>query len=327
MKYNSATLLEESVERVEDLLSYRDETATLWVHVVGLGDAEVIQELGDVFGLHRLALEDVVHVHQRAKVEEYEDHLFIVVRMVSMQGDLRSEQMSLFLGRNFVLTFVEEPGDCLEPVRDRLRKSRGRLRDAKADYLAYSIIDAVVDAYFPVVDHYGDLLESLDELVIAGRSPPVVRSLHEIRGDLMVLRHAIRPLRDALVTLMPDPHSLIAAETQIYFRDCYDHTVQLIDLLDTYRDLCSDLRDFFLSMVSNRMNEVMKFLTIISTIFIPLGFIAGVYGMNFNTRLAGNMPELNWPYGYVLVLTLMAAVAGGLLIVFWRKGWLGRDNQ
>jgi magnesium transporter len=269
----------------------------------------------------------VVNVHQRAKVEEYGDHLYIVLRMVGPGEHLETEQLSLFLGRNFVLTFQERPGDCFEPVRARLRHSRGRMRDTGADYLAYALIDAIVDAYFPVVDDCGERLEELDEQMSAGHSHDAMAVLHHLRGELMLLRRAIRPLRDELVNLMPDPNALIRPETQFYLRDCYDHTVQLIDLLDTYRELCSDLRDFHLSAVSNRMNEIMKVLTIIATLFMPLSFIAGVYGMNFNTALPGNMPELNWPYGYVLSLGLMLLVAGGMVAFFWRRGWLGGNDD
>jgi magnesium transporter len=321
-RFNATELLEEDVSDIRRVRELLDGKSVTWVNVDGLGDAEVLKELSELFGLHALALEDVVHVHQRAKVEEYEDHLFIVVRMLSLEERLVDEQLSIFLGKNFVLTIQERSGDCLNPVRERLRKSRGRIRQAGADYLAYAIIDAVIDAYFPVVDGYGERLERLDEELTVGNSPRLMEALHEIRGHLMALRRAIRPLRDSLILLMPDPNSLITEETQFHLRDCYDHTIQLIDLLDTYRELCSDLRDFYMSAINNRMNEIMKVLTIIATIFMPLGFIAGVYGMNFNTRLPGNMPELNWPYGYVFALMLMGVVGAGLLVFIWRRGWL-----
>jgi magnesium transporter len=326
IKYAPDKLVQHQVHDVTQLAGYLDDTSVTWINVDGLGDAATIQQLGQVFGLHHLALEDVVNVHQRAKVEEYADHLFIIVRMPEVTESLRTEQLSLVLGKHFVLTFQERPGDCLDPVRERIRTGAGRMRTAGADYLAYALIDAVVDSYFPVVDDYGERMESLEERISAGHWPHAITVLHDLRSDLMLLRRAIRPLRDALVHLMPDPHSLISEETQFYLRDCYDHTVQLIDLLDTYREMCSDLRDFHVLAVSNRTNEIMKVLTIMATIFIPLNFIVSLYGMNFNTSFPWNMPELNWPFGYPAVLILMLSVAFGLLYFFWSKGWLG-DSQ
>lgn len=326
IKYTASEFLEADVQDVHRVREYLSDGAVTWVNVDGLGDVGTLQHLSEIFGLHGLALEDVMSVHQRAKVEEYGDHLFIVLRMVSLREHLESEQLSMFLGKNFVLTFQKRSGDCLDPVRDRLRQARGRIRQAGADYLAYSLIDAVVDAYFPVVDEYGERMEQLDEQVATGHSPHFMEALHTVRLDLMTLRRAIRPLRDALILLMPDPHSLISDETQFHLRDCYDHTIQLMDLLDTYREMCSDLRDYYMSALNNRMNEVIKVLTIIATIFIPLSFIAGIYGMNFNTAHPANMPELNWPYGYVFALLLMGVVGLGLLWFIWRKGWLASGN-
>jgi len=327
MAYGPDDLLEETTgdpARVAELLGRGPVT---WVDVDGLGDAATVARLAEIFGLHPLAVEDVVHVHQRAKVEDYEDHLFIVARMVSRGDRVDTEQIAMFLGRNYVLTFQERPGDCLEPVRERLRRRRGRIRSAGADYLAYALLDAVVDFYFPVIDDCGDQLEDLDRR--AGSSPTqrALDEIHALRSELMMLRRGIRPLRDALVKLMPDPTSLITQETQYYLRDCYDHTVQILDLLDHYRELVANLREYHMAALNTRMNEIMKVLTIIATIFIPLSFIASVYGMNFDTAHPGNMPELGWPYGYVFALLFMAAVALGLLAFVWRKGWIGRDRD
>jgi len=327
IKYSATELIEEEITDAAQVRRYLDDAAVTWINVDGLGDAATLTRLAEIFGLHELAMEDVVNVHQRAKVEEYEQHLFIVIRMVTVKEHVHSEQLSIFLGQHFVVTFLEDPGDCLDPVRQRLRQSRGRLRQAGADYLVYALIDAVIDAYFPVVDEFGERMELLDAEVSSGHAPGLMASLHDVRGDLLLLRRIVRPLRDALVRLMPDPHALFSEETQFHLRDCYDHTVQLMDLLDTYREMCSDLRDFYLSTVSNRLNEIMKVLTIISTIFIPLSFIAGVYGMNFNTALPGNMPELNWPYGYVYAWALMLLVATGLLIFIWKRRWLSDGSE
>ncbi len=317
MHYDRAIIKEEEVHELEQLRHYVASSGVTWVDVVGLGDARKVEKLGEIFDLHTLALEDVVNVHQRAKVEEYGDHLFIVARMMSWNDIMETEQISMFVGKNFVLTFQERQGDCLDPVRERLRKGRGRIRTSGSDYLVYALLDAVVDFYFPIVDEYGERLEHLDATILSECNPQLMEHIHEIRGDLMMLRRAIRPLRDELVMLMRDSHSLVSEETQLYFRDCYDHVVQILDSLDTYREMCGNLREFYLSAVSNRMNEVMKVLTIIATIFIPLSFIAGVYGMNFKM-----MPELDWALGYPLALTLMVAVATGLIGFFWRRGWL-----
>ena len=324
--YTKSKLDKKEISDPEQIRPFLNDQSVTWVNVNGLGNVETLQQIGEMFQLHRLAVEDVVNVHQRPKVEEYDDHLFIVLKMISFVEHLDSEQVSLFAGSNYVLTFQEHAGDCFDPIRDRLEKSRGRIREAGADYLAYALLDAIVDAYFPIVDRYGERMERLDELLTEGHSGNFMGVLHDTRGDLMMLRRAIRPLRDELVHLARDSHPLITNETQIYLRDCYDHTYQLIDLLDNYREMCSDLRDYYLSIVNNRMNEVMKVLTIIGTIFIPLSFIAGLYGMNFNTNLPGNMPELNLPYGYVWVIALMSAVAAGLLYFVWQKGWLSSSN-
>ncbi|MEW6297764.1 MAG: magnesium/cobalt transporter CorA [Thermodesulfobacteriota bacterium] len=296
-----------------------------WVNVEGLGDAGTVRALGELFGLHPLALEDVIHVHQRAKVEQYDAYHFIVARMVRLDESVGSEQLSLFLGHNFVLTFQEGyPGDCLEAVRTRLRKGQGQIRGAGADYLAYALLDAVVDCYFPVLEEYGERLEQLEAELIARPGAEAVSRLHTIKRDLLALRRALWPQREAFNTLLRDDAPLITHETRLHLRDCYDHTVQLIDLVETYRELSADLMDVYLSSVGNRTNEIMRVLTVIATVFMPLTFIAGVYGMNFNPAASPwNMPELNWYWGYPFSLTLMAGVAFAQLVFFWRRGWLG----
>jgi magnesium transporter len=312
-----------------NLKQHCEQLPVTWINVDGLGDATVISQIGKLFGLHPLALEDVVNVHQRAKVEEYDGHTFIVARMVELREHLETEQVSLFLGPNFVITFQERPGeDSIEPVRERLRKSRGRIRALGADYLAYAILDAVIDGYFPVLEQYGERLESLELEVTTSADRSLIGKIHDIKSDLLMIRRSIWPHREAFNGLVRDSSPLVKAETRVYLRDCYDHTVQLIDLVETYRELGADLRDVYLSSVSNRMNEIMKVLTIISTIFMPLSFIASVYGMNFNTEISPwNMPELNWYYGYPFVLGVMATMTTGMLIFFRRKGWLGGHAQ
>jgi magnesium transporter len=327
IRFNSSFYDECSAENIEHIRRMMEADCTTWINVHGLGDVKTLSQLGKLLGLHQLALEDAVNLQQRAKVEDYDDHLFIVLRMVSYGQHLTFEQISLFVGDGFVVSIQERPGDCLDPVRNRLRKNRKRIRSSGADYLAYAMIDAIIDSYFPVVDRYGEKMERVDEQLTDGRHTNFMDVLHLIRGDLMALRRSIRPLRDEMSLLISEPNTIISPDTQIYLRDCYDHSIQLIDLLDNYRELCSDLRDYYMSLVSNRMNEVMKVLTIIGTIFIPLGFIAGLYGMNFNTHLPGNMPELNWPYGYVFAIGVMVVVALGLLWFVWKQGWLGSDRK
>ncbi|MBN2023373.1 MAG: magnesium/cobalt transporter CorA [Pirellulales bacterium] len=316
-------LVETEVTDLDVLADLAKRFPVVWVDVQGLGNAETIRGVGATFGLHPLALEDVVNTHQRAKVEDYDDHLFLVVRMLTSNHRLDTEQVSLFFGKGFVVTFQERPGDCLEPVRKRLHVAKGRLRSAGVDFLAYALLDAVVDAYFPVLEQCGEWLDAADDEISSGPGRASLAQIHQLRGELLLLRRAVWPLRDAMGELSREPNPLVSDETRLFLRDCYDHTIQIIDLVETYREMCADLRDFSLSMVNNRMSEVMKVLTIIATIFIPLGFIAGVYGMNFDTALSPwNMPELKWRLGYPFALGIMVFVALGQIYYFWRRGWL-----
>jgi magnesium transporter len=324
MAYGPEGFVEQEVPDPRRVRDFLGKWPVIWVNVEGLGSVETIQTLGEIFDLHSLALEDVLDVHQRPKVEEYDQYLFVVARMPMSGERLDTEQFSLFLGPHFVLTFDERPGDCLEPVRERLRHKRGRLRDANADYLAYALLDAIVDSYFPLLEDYGERLETLEDEVITRPTHDIVSRVHKVKRDLLTLRRAIWPQREAINSLFRDVTPLVTDETRVYLRDCYDHTVQVLDLVETYRELGADLMDVYLSNVSNRINEVMRVLTVIAVIFIPLTFIAGVYGMNFNPdRSPWNMPELNWYWGYPFSLTLMAVVAVGQLVFFWRRGWLG----
>ena len=280
--------------------------------------------MGGLFHLHPLALEDAVNVHQRSKVDRYGDQLFITARVPADTVGFRTEQVSLFVGKNFVITFLEDPGDCFEPVRRRLRDDEGLIRRRGADYLAYALLDASIDAYFPLLETFGDRLEELEDEVIATPSRTTVGRIHDAKHDLRMLRRAIWPMREAMSQLSRDDTPVIAVETRVYFRDLYDHAVQIIDIVETYRELGSDLNDLYLSALSNRMNEIMRVLTVIATIFMPLSFVAGLYGMNFDTQASPwNMPELHWRYGYPLALATMAAVAFGMLLFFRRRGWLG----
>lgn len=325
MVYDDRKLDEIAIKDASELAPHYASGRKIWVNVDGLGDVETVRKIGDIFGLHPLALEDVLNVHQRAKCEHYGEHTFIVLRMACQDAQLETEQVSIFLGEKFVITFQEGiEGDSFGPVRDRLRKGGGLSRKAGPDYLAYALIDAVVDHYFPVIERFGEHLDVLEDSVITSPNQNTLNQIHEVKRDLLTLRKAFWPLRDAVNTLIRDPIPHVSDETRIYLRDVHDHVIQVIDIIETYRELGSGLMDVYLSSVSNRMNEVMKVLTLMATIFIPLTFIAGIYGMNFDPdRSPWNMPELRWYYGYPFSLGLMAAVAIVLLLFFRRKGWFG----
>jgi magnesium transporter len=284
-----------------------------------------IQQLG-IFNLHRMLVEDIVNVPQRPKIEHYEDQLLIVAIMVVLRPDnngFTKEQVSLVLGKNYLLTVQEEPEqDCFHGVRKRIDADRGTIRTQGADYLAYCLLDAIVDGYFPVLEYYGELIEDLEDEVILRPSRMTLEKIYKIRRELLTIRRAIWPQRDAINALIRDGSNLISKEVQVYLRDCYDHTVQVMDMVETYRELATGLMDVYLSAVSNKMNEIMKLLTIVSAIFIPLTFIAGVYGMNFDrTKSPLNMPELGWYWGYPFCLTLMITIASSLIFFFWKRGW------
>jgi magnesium transporter len=312
----------------EEAASERGKGSVIWVNVDGLGDAETITKLGDLFGLHKLAMEDVVNTHQRAKVEAYGDVVFVVLREALFADHLEMDQISMFIGSDFLVTFQEQAGDSFGPVRERIRKAKGRICTERPDYLAYALLDAVIDAYYPVLEKYGEKLELLEDETIEHATRSTVEHIHDIKRDFLTLRRAIWPAREAMSTLIREELPNVRPEVKVYFRDCYDHLVQLIDMLETYRETGSDLMEVYLSSVSNRMNEIMKVLTIISTLFMPLSFVAGVYGMNFNTGASRwNMPELNWKYGYFFCLGVMAAITIGMLGYFRHKGWMGGPRK
>jgi len=328
--YGPDRIEEREIKDLAELRALRGQWPVLWVDVDGLGDLSVLETLGSIFGLHRLALEDVLNLHQRPKAERFGEHLFVVARMplTDEPGRLETEQLSLFLGKDFLISFQERPGgDCFDPVRTRLRAGKGRSRGAGPDYLAYALLDGVVDAYYPVLEACGDRLDALEDELFGRPAPGIAQRVHQVRRELLAVRRAVWPLREELATLVREPDELVADETRVYLRDCYDHVVQMIDLLETYRDLGAGLMEIHLSLLSHRMNEIMKVLTIIATIFIPLTFIVGVYGMNFDPDAGPfSMPELRWPWGYPAVMLFMAALAAGMLLYFKRRGWLWREE-
>jgi magnesium transporter len=324
--YAEDKALRREMETPEELIPYLDSESVSWVDVKGLGNEDVLQRLGTVFKLHPLVLEDVVNVPQRPKVEEHADQLLLIARMVTLHDDregFESEQVSFVLGPHYLLTVQEEPRyDCFGPIRERIRTCKGAIRRSGPDYLAYALLDSIIDGFFPVLEVYGEQLEELEDEVVASPTRQTLQKIHDLKRELLTLRRAIWPQRDAINSLIRDGSNLISEEVRIYLRDCYDHAIQVLDMVETYREVASSLMDVYLSSVGNKMNEIMKFLTVISAIFIPLTFIAGVYGMNFNPEKSPyNMPELNWEWGYLLCLGLMATVAIASVIFFWRKGW------
>lgn len=314
---------EKRISRIEEVFAYRDSQTVTWINIEGLGDVELIEKLGRHFAFHPLALEDVLNCGQRPKIEDYGAYHFLVMKSLYRRDEvLEIEQISFFLGGNYVITLQEVPGDSFEAVRERIRHGKGQIRNMGPDYLLYALVDALVDEFFPVLEAYGERVEELEDLVVGKPEPATLNEVHRIKRELLMLRRTAWPEREVINSLQREEAHLIRPETRVFLRDCYDHTIQVIDMIETYRDLASGLLEVYLSSLSNRLNEVMKVLTIISTIFIPLNFIAGVYGMNFNPQASPlNMPELNWYFGYPAVLSLMAIIGGGLMIYFHRKGW------
>lgn len=320
MDYDIDTLEERTLDRIEDCFGLADDPRVTWVNVDGLHDVELVEKFGEHFGVHRLALEDVLSPRQRPKVEEYEDHFLFIVKMLSFDVESESvvaEQLGLVVGATYVFSFQERTGDVFEPVRERLRHAKGRIRARGTDYLAYALIDTIVDSYFRIMEEVGDRIEELEVAVLDEPTMETMHRIHHLRRELLVLRRAVWPLREALGRMYRGEVPNVAPETQVFLRDVYDHTVQVIDTVETLREVLSGSMDLYMSGVGNRMNEVMKVLTMIATIFIPLSFFAGVYGMNFEY-----MPELAIRWAYPALLAFMATLALGMLWYFRRKGWL-----
>jgi magnesium transporter len=326
IEYDAHTILEKRVEQIDEISSCLENDKISWIHVGGLGDVELLKELGLVFRIHPLALEDMLNAGQRPKVEEYDSQLFIVLQMAysTKDGDITFEQLCIVLGERHVITVQEEAArDVFEPVRQRLRQGGGNLRFMKADYLAYALVDAIVDHYFPLIERLGDSMEEFQETVLDDPTRERLRQLHDFRHAIAELRRAMWPQRDVLSRLVRDETGLVDERTRSFFRDCYDHTVIILDLLETFRDTTRNIMDLYHSSLSIRTNEVMRLLTVVISIFIPLTFIAGIYGMNFDRSASSlNMPELGWRFGYLYAIGLMLSVAIGMIIFFKRKKWL-----
>jgi magnesium transporter len=291
-----------------------------WIDIEGVNHAETLEKLGQCYGIHPLVLEDIMATDQRPKVEDFGSYLFIVLKMIryNKNGDIEIEQVSLILGRNYLLSFQEgKEGDVFNPVRERIRHGKGRIRQMGADYLAYALMDAVVDNYFSVLENLGEEIESIEERLIADPAPETIRTIHRLKREMIYLRKSVWPLREAVSALERRESPLISETTAVYLKDVYDHTIQVIDNIETFRDILSGMLDIYLTSINYRLNAVMKVLTIIATIFMPLSFIASVYGMNFKY-----MPELGWEYGYPALWGVMIVITAGMLLVFWKKKWL-----
>ncbi|HPR64472.1 MAG TPA: magnesium/cobalt transporter CorA [Thermoanaerobaculia bacterium] len=317
--YSAEKISEYTPTAVPDLKSLVEPGTTSWMNVTGLHDVETIRNIGEIFHLHPLTQEDILNTGQRPKVEIFDNYIFVVLRMISFdpgRNELVSEQVSIILGKTFVLTFQERDGDVFNFVRSRIRAGKTRIRSLGNDYLAYALMDAVVDHYFVVLEQIGEVIESLEEDLIATVTETTLQSIHRLKREAILLRRSIWPLREAIGLLEREETNLISLETHLYLRDLYDHTIQVMETVETYRDIIAGMLDLYLSGMSNRMNEVMKVLTIFATIFIPLTFVAGVYGMNFKF-----MPELEWVHGYAAVWCVMIMIAGGLIFYFKRKRW------
>ena len=313
-------IVEHAVEHPAELPKIVEASRLTWIDVQGLGDEGVLKEIAGCFSIHRLALADVVHTPQRPKVDSYPNHELAFVRMLQLNdaGGMDVEQLSVLIGDDFVLTFQEHYGDPLEPVRVRFRERVGPIGELGADYLAYAIIDTVVDGYFPLLEAFADRLEDLEEQVMARPRPDVLVQVQKTKRTLIALRRSVWPLREALNMLLRDQAPRITDATKPYLRDTYDHCVQVAEVTDSYREIASELTNTYMSVVANRTNDVMKVLTVMASIFIPLTLVAGIYGMNFD-----HMPELHQRWGYPTAIVSMVVIAGGMLLYFRKKGWLG----
>jgi magnesium transporter len=312
---------EKNIDHIEELRAFKDRQTVSWVHIEGIHDTRLLEQLGDVFGLHPLILEDILNTDQRPKMQDMGDYMFIVLKRFcntcDEHSDMTAEQISVILGPHYVISLQERADTMLDPIREHIKTSKGRIRKAGADYLAYSIIDTVLDSYFGILETLGDKIEIEEEALVNNPAPSTLRVIQNLKRDIIFLRKSIWPLRETISALERSESPLIQDATGLYLKDIYDHAIQVIDTVETYREMLSGMIDIYLSSLSNRMNQVMKVLTIIATIFMPMTFLAGVYGMNFK-----HFPELEWQWGYLFFWTIILTTAVVMLILFKRKKWL-----
>lgn len=319
--YDESQLNEKEAKKIEECFPFKEKPTVTWINIDGLHQVDIIEKIGKHFDVHPLVLEDIVNTGQRPKMEDFDSYIFVVLKMLyydEEKNEVTAEQLSLILGSNFVISFQERVGDVFNPIRERIRNAKGRIRKMGADYLAYCLADAVVDNYFAILEKFGEKIESMEEELVAHPTPETLQTIHNLKREMIFLRKSVWPLRELISGLERGESPLIQEATGIYLRDVYDHTIQVIDTIETFRDMVSGMLDIYLSSVSNKMNEVMKVLTIIATIFIPLTFVAGIYGMNFEY-----MPELKWHWVYPEAFWATIAVIGGVMLFYFkRKRWL-----
>ena len=317
--YGEAQFEEKEAKKIEECFPFKDKPTVTWINIDGIHQVEIIEKLGSHFGLHPLLLEDILNTEQRPKMEDFGDYIFVVLKMLYYDGkgdEIEAEQVSLVLGSNFVISFQEREGDVFDPIRERIRKGKGHIRKAGADYLAYALLDAIVDSCFLILETLGERIEDTEQQLATNPTPETLHLIRKLKKEMIILRKSVWPLREVVSGLERCESVLIQESTGAYLRDVYDHTIQVMDTVESIRDMVSGMLDIYLSSISNRMNEVMKVLTIFAAIFIPLTFVAGIYGMNFQY-----MPELGWHWGYPMILIVMASIAAGLLGYFRRKKW------
>ena len=318
--YDEGHFEEKEAKNVEECFPFKDKPTVTWINVDGVHQLEIIEKIGEYFNIHPLVLEDIVNTRQRPKMEDFGGYVFVTLKMLRYsegEKETKAEQVSMILGSNFVISFQEDEGDVFDPIRERIRADKGQIRKMGADYLAYALMDAIVDNYFTILEKLGEGIEDMEEELVVNPTPETLQAIHRLKREMIFLRKSVWPLREVINRLERWESALIKKSTRIYLRDVYDHTIQVIDSIETFRDVLSGMVDIYLSSVSNRMNEVMKVLTIIATIFIPLTLIAGIYGMNFRF-----MPELEVAIGYPIVLSIMLCVAVLMLLYFRKKRWL-----
>jgi len=318
--YTESRFQEKSVKNIDECLKLMKKPSVTWINITGIHETEIIKEIGNAFGLHPLMMEDIANPNQRPKVDDYEKQLFIVLKMLNYNKErdaVDSEQVSLVFGQNYVISFQEREGDAFDPVRERIRKGIGKIRKSGADYLVYSLLDIIIDNYFMVLEKLGEKIGRVEERIIKSPAKETLRAVHKLKRELIYLRKSVWPLREVISALVRGEFAFIKKATIVYLRDVYDHTIQVIDTIETFRDMASVMTDVYLSSISNRMNEVMKVLTIIATIFIPLTFVTGIYGMNFRF-----MPEIEWELGYFSVWLVIILIAVTMLGYFRKKKWI-----
>ena len=320
MDFDGEGFREKVVESVDECFAYRDKPTTTWINVDGVHDVGIIEKLGARYGIHPIVLEDVVNTVQRPKMLDFGDYIFISLKMLYFEGSrdqVKVEQVSLILGLNFVISFQEDVGDVFDPVRDRVRKGTGKIRRSGADYLAYSLIDSIVDGYFTVFEWLGERIEEIQERLVVDPTAENLQTIHHLKSEMIELRKAVWPLREVIANLERVESPLVRKDTLIFLRNVYGHTIEIIETIESFRDLMAGMIDIYLSSLSMKLNEVMKVLTIIATIFIPLTFVVGIYGMNFRY-----MPELGWRFGYPMVMLVVLATGVSMLVYFRKKRWL-----